>query len=112
VNLCGRCRVSTRMRSLLTLSLVVLFAVGCTPTGGDKPTNVEVCEHVGDLMKRELVDVAGTRPDETVDKFRETCVAELEKEEEKIGAVRFNAMVACVMATPELDGLLKCDERK
>jgi hypothetical protein len=93
------------MRPVVTLSLVVLSVVGCTPTGGDKPTNVEVCEHIGDVMKRELMD-------ETVDKLQENCVAELEQEEEKIGLVRFDALVACFMATPEFDGLLKCVERK
>jgi hypothetical protein len=95
------------MRSLVTLSVVVLFALGCTPTG---PDSLEICAHLEDVVKRELDDSGATHLDEDVDKFRERCVADVEKEKEKIGAERFDALSTCVMAAPNFEGLMKCDQ--
>lgn len=94
------------MRSRVTLS-VVLFALGCTPTG---PDSLEICAHLEDLMTREF-EGRVTHLDD-VDKFQERCVADLEKEKEKIGAERFAALATCVTATTNFEGLMKCDQSK
>lgn len=96
------------MRSLVTLS-VVLFVLGCTPTGRGKAASLEVCVHIVHLMKRELAsELVPLDPDLT--EFPEHCVEEFEKEREKLGVERFDAQVRCVMAAEKLDDMRECDE--
>jgi hypothetical protein len=77
---------------------------------GPKPTGREVCIHVMDIMMRELGDASMAPSHEERTKFEDKCVKDLEKEQEKIGAEKFDAQVVCVMASTKIDELTQCDK--
>jgi hypothetical protein len=75
-----------------------------------QPTNADVCAHLMDVMKREFGDSGNLPSDEEMGKFREQCARDLEKQKEKIGAEKFDAQVACVMAATKMESLASCDK--
>lgn len=75
-----------------------------------KPTSLDVCNHVIDLMKLELGDASVGLGDADMASIREECTKELDNEQGKLGAQAFDARVACVMASTKLDDLAKCEQ--
>jgi hypothetical protein len=124
------------MRSLVSMSALVLWMLGCnaaepvasepapTPApepepviaapveppakAGPKPTDFEICTHVMEVTKREYGDSARKPSDEEVAKYREECLGQIGKEREKLGAEKFDAQVACVMAGTKMEDLMIC----
>jgi hypothetical protein len=43
-------------------------------------------------------------------KFTEKCVADMEKEKEKMGAAKFKERSKCVMAADKMEALMKCEK--
>jgi hypothetical protein len=75
-----------------------------------KPTSSQVCGHLMDIMKREFGDSGTVPSDEDMAKFQDECAKDLEKQQEKIGAEKFEVQVACVMAATKMEDLAKCDK--
>jgi hypothetical protein len=75
---------------------------------GPKPTDFEICTHVMEVTKREYGDSARKPSDEEVAKYREECLGQIGKEREKLGAEKFDAQVACVMAGTKMEDLMIC----
>ncbi|KIG16337.1 hypothetical protein DB30_04504 [Enhygromyxa salina] len=73
-----------------------------------------MCNHVMDIMKKEMGDAEGAKAptDEEVKKYTEKCVADLDKEKEKKGADAYNKQIKCVMAASDMEGMMKCEEKE
>lgn|SRR5690606_10300750 len=95
-----------KLHKFLALAALTPFLAACTPS------NEDVCNHVMDIMKKEFGDAEGAKApsDEDMKKFTEKCVADLEKEKEKLGADKYKEQVKCVMAASKMDDLMKCDK--
>lgn len=91
----------------LALAALTPFLAACTPS------NEDVCNHVMDIMKKEMGDVEGAKApsDEDLKKYTEKCVKDLEKEKEKAGAEKFNKQAKCIMAASKMEEMAKCDEK-
>lgn len=78
-------------------------------TGSTGPTR-QVCEHMMDMMTRELAKsgVPAPNPDEQ-QRFLDECSVDLEEERQKLGPEAFDAMATCVMLARDLDQMLQCD---
>jgi hypothetical protein len=76
-----------------------------------KPTGPEVCAHLMDLIKREMGDVGPLPSDEDLAKTLNECVKDLEKEQVKLGAEKYDAQIACVMAATKMEDLEPCDKK-
>jgi hypothetical protein len=95
------------MKKLSTLLALAVFApllVACAPAPD------EVCQHVIDLMKKELGDQVDAMSEEEITKIKDNCVKEAEKEKEMKGAMEYNKQAKCVMAAGSLADLAKCEE--
>jgi hypothetical protein len=105
------------MRSLVTLSFLVAFTLGCTATEPAPPpapshTSSEVCAHLLDLYHREPNIPALSDADATM--FTDECVREFDIYRRKLSAEKYNARVACVMALTEMvdsEIFMNCEER-
>jgi hypothetical protein len=75
-----------------------------------QPTVREVCTHVMDMMMREIGDASMAPSNEERAKYEDNCVKDLAREQEKIGAEKFDAQVACVMASSRIDELTQCEK--
>jgi hypothetical protein len=66
------------------------------------------------FMKKEFGDAEGAKApsDEEMKKFTEKCVADLDKEKEKIGAAKYKEQVKCVMAADKMEALMKCEKEE
>jgi hypothetical protein len=95
-----------KLHKFLALAALTPFLAACTPS------NEDVCNHVMDIMKKEFGDAkdAPEPSEEELKKFTEKCVADLEKEKEKLGADKYKEQVKCVMAAQKMDDLMKCDK--
>ncbi|PRP90474.1 hypothetical protein ENSA5_64930 [Enhygromyxa salina] len=95
-----------KFQKLLALAALTPFLAACTPS------NEDVCNHVMDIMKKEMGDAEGAKEpsEEDIKKYTEKCVKDLEKEKEKIGADAYKKQVKCVMDATKMDDLMKCDE--
>jgi hypothetical protein len=87
--------------------VVVVFALGCTPTG---PSVSQVCTHIMDVLRYEFAYSEAKPSEEDLTKLTRDCVRELEKEQEKLGPERFHAVATCVMKAETMDSLRKCDD--
>jgi hypothetical protein len=94
------------LHKFLALAALTPFLAACSPS------NEDVCNHVMDIMKKEMGDAEGAKApsDEEIKKYTEKCVTDMEKEKEKKGADVFAKQVKCVMAANKMDELMKCDE--
>jgi hypothetical protein len=92
----------------LALAALTPFLAACTPS------NEDVCNHVMDIMKKEMGDAEGAKApsDEEIKKYTEKCVTDMDKEKEKKGADVFNKQVKCVMAASKMDEMMKCNEEE
>lgn len=92
--------------TLLALVVLAPMLAACAPKPDD------VCQHVVDLMKKDLGDQADAMSEEQVAKIKETCVTKAEKEKELKGAIEYNKQAKCVMAAESLEGLKVCEENE
>lgn len=89
---------------LLALAVLVPMLTACAP----KPE--DVCQHVVDLMKKEMGDQVDSMSEEQITKIKDTCVKNAEKEKELKGAIEYNKQAKCVMAAESLEDLRACEE--
>ena len=95
-----------KFRTLLALTALVPMLAACAPAPED------VCQHVIDLMKKELGDRVDEMPYVEVTKIKDDCIEEAKKEKELEGAMKYKKQAKCVMAAESLDDLKKCDEEE
>ncbi len=92
-----------KFRSLLALVALAPMLAACAPAPED------VCQHVVDLMKKELGDQVDMSDDD-IKEIKDTCVKEAEKEKEMQGAIEYKKQAKCVMAASSFEELEKCEE--
>jgi hypothetical protein len=90
--------------TLLALAVLAPMLVACGPKPDD------VCQHVVDLMKKDLGAQADAMSEEQITKIKETCVKNAEKEKENKGPIEYNKQAKCVMAAESLEDLRECEE--
>lgn len=93
-----------KFRTLMALLVLAPMLGACAPAPAD------VCQHVVDLMKKELGEQVDAMPEEEITKIKDNCVKEAEKEKEMKGSMEYNKQAKCVMAATSLEGLAKCEE--
>jgi hypothetical protein len=93
-----------KLPTLLALAVLAPMLAACAPAPE------EVCQHVVDLMKKELGEQVDAMPEEEITKIKDNCVKEAEKEKEMKGAMEYNKQAKCVMAAASLADLAKCEE--
>lgn len=93
-----------KFRTILALAVFAPMLAACGPAPAD------VCDHVIDLMKKELGEQVDAMPEEEITKIKDNCVKEAEKEKEMKGALEYNKQAKCVMAATSLEDLAKCEE--
>jgi hypothetical protein len=93
-----------KFRTLLALAALAPMLAACAPAPED------VCQHVVDLMKKELGEQVDAMPEEEITKIKDNCVKEAEKEKEMKGAIEYKKQAKCVMAASSLEDLKKCEE--
>jgi hypothetical protein len=96
------------MKKLPTLLALVVLAPMLSACA---PAPEEVCQHVIDLMKKELGEQVDAMPEEEITKIKDNCVKEAEKEKEMKGAMEYNKQAKCVMAAASLADLAKCEDQ-
>ncbi len=96
------------MQKLSTAVALALFVPTLTACA---PSPEKVCDHMFDLMKKELGE-ALPMSDDDAKKFKEECVKEATKEKEKIGAIEYKKQATCVMEATKLADLDKCDKEE
>jgi hypothetical protein len=96
-----------KLHKFLALAALTPFLAACTPS------NEDVCGHLIDLMKKEMGDAEGApKPsDEDMKKYTDECVADMEKEKEKLGADKFKEQAKCIMAADKMEALAKCEKK-
>lgn len=93
-----------KFRTLLALLALAPMLAACAPAPED------VCQHVVDLMKKELGEQVDAMPEDEITKIKDNCVKEAEKEKEMKGSMEYNKQAKCVMAAGSLEDLTKCEE--
>jgi hypothetical protein len=93
-----------KLSTLLALAVLAPMLVACAPAPD------EVCQHVIDLMKKELGEQVDAMSEDEIAKIKDNCVKEAEKEKENKGAMEYNKQAKCVMAAASLADLAKCEE--
>lgn len=93
-----------KIHTLMALAVLAPMLIACAPKAED------VCQHIVDLTNKELGAKSDALSEESMTKFKETCVKESEKEKEKIGAIAYNKQAKCVMAVTTLAELKKCED--
>ncbi len=91
-----------KLHKFLAIAALAPMLAACAPS------NEDVCQHVMDIMKKEMGDAA-TPSEEDTKKFMEKCVKDLDKEKEKIGAAEYKKQAKCVMAAEKMEDMMKCD---
>jgi hypothetical protein len=92
--------------TLLALAVLAPMLVACAPKPDD------VCQHVVDLMKKDLGDQADAMSEEQIAKIKETCVKNAEKEKQAKGPIEYSKQTKCVMAAESLEDLRECEEKE
>ena len=95
-----------KLHKFLALAALTPFLAACTPS------NEDLCNHVMDLLKKEMGDAkdAPQPSDEELKKFTEECVKDIDKQKEKLGEDKFKEMAKCTMAAQSMDDMMKCDK--
>lgn len=90
----------------LALAALTPFLAACTPS------NEDVCNHVMEIMKKEMGAAEGAAEisDEDTKKYTEKCVKDVEKEKELKGAAAYGKQAKCIMAATKMEEMAKCDE--
>ena len=92
-----------KLHKFLALAAFVPFLAACAPS------NEDLCGHIMEVMKKEMGDAATQPSEEETKKFTESCVKEMDKEKEKIGAAEFKKQAKCVMAAEKMEDMAKCE---
>jgi hypothetical protein len=92
-----------KFRTLMALVALAPMLAACAPAPED------VCQHVVDLMKKELGEQVDAMPEDEITKIKDNCVKEAEKEKEMKGSMEYNKQAKCVMAAASLEDLSKCE---
>lgn len=92
-----------KLHKFLALAALAPMLAACAPS------NEDVCQHVMDIMKKEMGDAAAEASEEDTKKFMEKCVKDLDKEKEKLGAAEYKKQAKCVMAAEKMEDLMKCE---
>ena len=92
------------LHKFLALAAITPMLAACTPSPE------KVCNHVMDIMKKEMPEGAEEPSEEDMKKGMEKCVEGLEKEKEKLGEEKYKEQVKCVMAASDMEGFMKCDK--
>jgi hypothetical protein len=95
-----------KLHKFLAIAALTPMLAACAPS------NEDVCQHVMDIMKKEMGDAAGETSEEDTKKFMEKCVKDLDKEKEKIGAAEYKKQAKCVMAAEKMEDMMKCEPEK
>jgi hypothetical protein len=93
-----------KFRTLMALVALAPMLAACAPAPED------VCQHVVDLMKKELGEQVDAMPEDEITKIKDNCVKEAEKEKEMKGSMEYNKQAKCVMAATSLEDLSKCQD--
>ncbi|HLT40414.1 MAG TPA: hypothetical protein VK034_29245 [Enhygromyxa sp.] len=94
------------MKKFRTLVALAALAPVLTACG---PAPEAVCDHVIDIMKKEMGELFNALPEEERNKMRDECIAEAKKEKEMKGAVEYKKQATCIMDAGSLADLEKCD---
>lgn len=92
-----------KLRSILAVAVFAPLLGACAPSPED------VCDHVIDLMKKDLGDQADALSDEQVDKIRTGCVEDAQKDK-KNNPKEYAKRAKCVKAASSLDDLRECEK--
>lgn len=92
-----------KLHTFLAIAVLAPMLSACAPS------NEDVCQHVMDIMKKEMGDAATQPSEEDTKKFMEKCVKDLDKEKEKIGAAEYKKQAKCVMAAEKMEDMMKCE---
>lgn len=92
-----------KFRTLVALAALTPMLAACAPSPDD------LCQHVIDMMKKEMGEMFDALPEEERNKMKEECVKEAEKEKEMKGAVEYNKQAKCIMKATKLEELEKCE---
>jgi hypothetical protein len=95
-------RAMNKLRTVLAVAVLAPMLAACAP----KPE--DVCDHVIDLMKKDLGDEADALSDEQVEKIRTSCVEDAEKDR-KSNPKDYAKRAKCVKAAGSLDDLRECE---
>src|SRR5690606_31452468 len=97
-----------KLQKFLALAVLAPMLAACAPS------NEDVCQHVMDIMKKEMGDAAEAPSDEDIKEGMKKCVEEFDKEKEKLGAAEHKKQAKCVMAAEKLEDMAKCqpEEKK
>lgn len=91
--------------TVLALTVLAPMLSACAPAPAD------VCDHVIELMRKDLGEQVDAMPEEEITKIKDKCVKEAEKKKEMEGALVYNKEAKCVMAATSLGDLSKCDAK-
>lgn len=98
--------IMKKLHMFLALAVFAPMLAACAPSGED------LCNHVIEVMKKEMGDAAAKASEEETKKFTEECVKEMEKEKEKIGAAEFKKQAKCIMAAEKMEDMAKCEKKE
>ncbi|HET6584095.1 MAG TPA: hypothetical protein VFG69_11615 [Nannocystaceae bacterium] len=87
-----------KLAQIVLAGSVGILSLGC----GASPE--AVCDHMIDLMKKELGEEAAKAVP------REECVKEAEHDKEMGGMMKWRTQANCVMDAQKLDDAMKCDK--
>lgn len=94
-----------KFRTVLALAVIAPMLAACAPSPDD------VCQHVIDMMKKELGDAADSMGEDEMKEMKEKCVKDAEKEKELKGAMEYKKQAKCIMDASNLEQLAKCDSK-
>jgi hypothetical protein len=75
-----------------------------------RPTAFEACNHIMEMMKRDFNVSSIALSDANMAKFREQCVEALDEEEITLGAEKYDARIACIIAAKKMEDVRKCEK--
>lgn len=77
----------------------------------DEPSGADICEHVMNVMEREMGEAATTPTEEEISKFLAECAKEMVLEREKMADdEEFFRQARCVMAAQTMAEMEKCED--
>lgn len=83
---------------------------GVVAKAAGEVTPETICEHVMDVMTKELGEALSQSEDER-QKFRDECRKEMSSEQAKLGAAEFVKKGTCMLETTNFAAMLQCDEK-
>jgi hypothetical protein len=75
-----------------------------------RPTGFEACNHIMEMMKRDFNVSSIALSDANMAQFRKQCVEDLDKEQVTLGAEKYDARIACVLAAKKMEDVKQCEK--